>query len=87
MANIRGETGRFLGFQDMFSATPRVMLDGDRLVHNRNTTCDITDYEKVPKRSKTVRFANESIMDVGVSLPGEESPSSGNLGHLQVSSR
>ena len=76
MANIRGETGRFLGFQDVFSTTPRVMLDGDRLVHNRNTTYDITDYEKVPKRSKTVRFADESIMDVGVSLPGEEATSS-----------
>ena len=76
MANIRGETGRFLGFQGIFSTTPRVMLDGDRLVHNRNTTYDITDYEKVPKRSKTVRFADESIMDVGVSLPGEEATSS-----------
>ena len=50
------------------------MLDGDRLVHNRSTTYDITYYEKVPRVSKKVTRADESIMDVEALLPSEDTP-------------
>ena len=40
----RAEVGRFLGFQDSFSTTFKVLLDGNRLVHSRNVTFDIDDY-------------------------------------------
>ena len=40
----RAEEGRFLGFQSLYSSTYRVMLSGNRLVHNMNVTFDDANY-------------------------------------------
>ena len=42
--HLRAEEGRLLGYQDMYSTTAKVLLDGNRMVHSRNVTYDIYDY-------------------------------------------
>ena len=44
----RAETGRFLGFQSIFSSTFRVMLDRGRLVHNINVTFNDNNFVNAP---------------------------------------
>ena len=39
----RAETGRLVGYQDMWSTTPKILLPENRIVHSRNCTYDIYD--------------------------------------------
>ena len=40
LANQRAETGNLIGYQDLWGTTPKVLLDRNRVVHNRNTIYD-----------------------------------------------
>ena len=40
LANQRAETGNRIGYQDLWGTTPKVLLDRNRVVHNRNTIYD-----------------------------------------------
>ena len=44
----RGEEGRLVGYRSPYSTTPRVLLEGNRLVHSINVTYDISSYTQPP---------------------------------------
>ena len=44
----RAEQGRFIGFHQPFSTTPKLLLSGNRVIHNINVTYNINDYSAKP---------------------------------------
>ena len=70
LAHVRAESGRLVGYHDMWSTTAKVLLDGNRLVHSRNVSYDITDFglkstkaKPKPKSSKTLDSFEDFLTD------------------------
>jgi hypothetical protein len=42
--HLRAEDGYLVGYQDIWGTTPKILLEGNRVIHSRNVTYEIDDY-------------------------------------------
>ena len=67
MEHLRAEEGNLVGYHSMTSTTPKVLLTGNRSVHSRNVTYDLTDFKKAYLTSELDPNPKQHAKEVGVS--------------------
>ena len=78
-AHLRAEDGNLVGYHDPWSTTPKILLDGNRIVHSRNVTYDMTEYKTIsgkdpdpdPNRVSTAEDIIERAVSWRMSEPGK----------------
>jgi hypothetical protein len=84
---LRGEPGRFVGFQSVFSHTYAVMLDNPpRLVHSINVTFDDDDYTSLPGVDRPVVIQRFDFQAAPGSTQTEEASNDVELSELRDTS-
>ena len=71
--NLRAEEGRLVGYQDLWGTTPKILLSENRIVHSRNVTYDLSDYqhEELDAQDSSQSKSNEVISKLLKELTGE----------------
>ena len=71
--NLRAEEGRLVGYQDLWGTTPKILLSENRIVHSRNVTYDLSDYqhEALDAQDSSKSKSNEVISKLLKELTGE----------------
>ena len=70
----RGEEGRLIGYRSPYLTTPRVLLEGNRLVHSINVTYDITSYTQPPVMDVLITAETVNDPSIEFSHPHASAP-------------